>query len=90
MYVSLYEQGNCYNYDLFWMRKLLMYCKEINKLIGLIKEKGYFFVLLKLYLKNGFVKVFFGFGKGKKNYDKWEDLKCKDVKCEIERVFRDS
>ncbi|MBD5072467.1 SsrA-binding protein, partial [Xanthomonas citri pv. citri] len=71
-------------------RKLLMHRKEINKLIGLTKEKGYSLVPLKLYLKNGFAKVLLGLGKGKKNYDKREDLKRKDAKREIERAFRDS
>ncbi|MFA7746207.1 SsrA-binding protein, partial [Salinicoccus roseus] len=70
-------------------RKLLMHRKEINKLIGLTKEKGYSLVPLKLYLKNGFAKVLIGLGKGKKTYDKREDLKRKDAKREIERAFRD-
>ncbi|QDK66807.1 SsrA-binding protein [Bacillus halotolerans] len=90
MHVSPYEQGNRYNHDPLRTRKLLMHRKEINKLIGLTKEKGYSLVPLKLYLKNGFAKVLLGLGKGKKNYDKREDLKRKDAKREIERAFRDS
>ncbi len=89
MHISPYEQGNRYNHDPLRTRKLLMHRKEINKLIGLTKEKGYSLVPLKLYLKNGFAKVLIGLGKGKKTYDKREDLKRKDAKREIERAFRD-
>ncbi len=80
MHISPYEQGNRYNHDPLRTRKLLMHRKEINKLIGLTKEKGYSLVPLKLYLKNGFAKVLIGLGKGKKTYDKREDLKRKDAK----------
>lgn len=55
--------------------KLLLYKCEISKLIGYLKEMGYLLVFLKVYLKNGYVKVLLGFGKGKKKYDKCEDLK---------------
>ncbi|MDI3410822.1 SsrA-binding protein SmpB [Bacillus sonorensis] len=78
-----------YNHDPLRTRKLLMHRKQINKLIGLTKEQGYSLVPLKLYLKNGFAKVLLGLGKGKKRYDKREDLKRKDAKREIERAFRD-
>lgn len=89
MHISPYEQGNRYNHDPLRTRKLLMHRKQINKLIGLTKEQGYSLVPLKLYLKNGFAKVLLGLGKGKKKFDKREDLKRKDAKREIERAFRD-
>lgn len=89
MHVSPYEQGNRYNHDPLRTRKLLLHRKQISKLIGATKEEGYSLVPLKLYLKNGFAKVLIGIGKGKKKYDKREDLKKKDAKREIERAFRD-
>ena len=89
MHVSPYEQGNRYNHDPLRTRKLLLHRKEINKLIGETKEVGYTIVPLKLYLKNGYCKVLIGLGKGKKQYDKREDLKKKEAKRDIERAFRD-
>ena len=89
MHVSPYEQGNRYNHDPFRTRKLLLQSKEINKLIGETKETGYTIVPLKMYLKNGYAKVLIGLGKGKKQYDKREDLKKKEAKRDIERAFRD-
>jgi len=87
MHISPYEQGNRFNHDPLRTRKLLLHKREINKLIGLTKEQGYSLVPLKLYLKNGFAKVLIGLGKGKKQYDKREDLKRKEAKREIERAF---
>lgn len=89
MHISAYEQGNRYNHDPLRTRKLLLHKKEISKLIGLTKEKGYALVPLKLYLKNGFAKILLGVGKGKKKYDKREDLKQKQAKRDIERAFKD-
>ena len=89
MHVSPYEQGNRYNHEPLRTRKLLLHRKEINKLIGETKEVGYTIVPLKLYLKNGYCKVLIGLGKGKKQYDKRDDLKKKEAKRDIERAFRD-
>ena len=89
MHVSPYEQGNRFNHDPLRTRKLLLHKKEINRLIGETKETGYTIVPLKMYLKNGFAKVLIGLGKGKKQYDKRNDLKKKEAKREIERAFRD-
>lgn len=89
MHVSPYDQGNRYNHDPLRTRKLLLHRKEINKLIGETKETGYTIVPLKMYLKNGFAKVLVGLGKGKKQYDKREDLRKKEAKRDIERAFRD-
>lgn len=89
MHISPYEQGNRYNHEPLRTRKLLLHRTEISKLIGLTKEEGYALVPLKVYLKNGFAKVLLGLGKGKKKYDKREDLKKKEAKREVERAFRD-
>lgn len=89
MHVSPYEQGNRYNHDPLRTRKLLLHKKQINTLIGETKEAGYALVPLKVYLKNGFAKVLIGLAKGKKKYDKREDLKQKEAKREIERAFRE-
>jgi SsrA-binding protein len=89
MHVSPYDQGNRFNHDPLRPRKLLLHNREISKLIGETKITGYSLVPLKLYLKNGFAKVLIGLAKGKKNYDKREDLKQKEAKREIARVFRD-
>lgn len=89
MHISPYEQGNRFNHDPLRTRKLLLHRKEILKLIGYTKETGYTLVPLKIYLKNGFAKMELGLGKGKKQYDKRHDLKEKEAKREIARVFRD-
>ncbi|TDL78849.1 SsrA-binding protein SmpB [Peribacillus frigoritolerans] len=89
MHISPYEQGNRHNHEPLRTRKLLLHRKEISKLIGLTKEEGYALVPLKIYLKNGFAKVLIGLGRGKKKYDKREDLKKKEAKREVERAFRD-
>lgn len=89
MHISPYEQGNRHNHDPVRARKLLMHRKEIDKLIGITKEKGYTLVPLKIYIKNGVAKVLLGLGRGKKKYDKREDLKRKDAKREVERAFKD-
>lgn len=89
MHVSPYEQGNRYNHDPLRTRKLLLKKREIAKLIGATKEEGYALVPLKMYVKNGYAKVLIGLGKGKKKYDKREDLKKKEAKRDIERAFRE-
>ncbi|GGE81400.1 SsrA-binding protein SmpB [Priestia taiwanensis] len=89
LHISPYEQGNRYNHDPLRSRKLLLHKKQILELMGYSKETGYAIIPLKIYLKNGFAKLLVGLGKGKKNYDKREDLKRKEAKREIERAFRD-
>lgn len=89
LHISPYEQGNRYNHEPLRTRKLLLHKKQIANLIGVTKEEGYTIVPLKIYLKNGFAKVLLGLGKGKKNYDKREDLKKKEAKRDIERAFRE-
>ncbi|QKS72234.1 SsrA-binding protein SmpB [Paenalkalicoccus suaedae] len=89
MHISPYEQGNRYNHDPDRTRKLLLHRKQINQLIGLTQQKGYTLIPLKIYIKNGVAKLLIGLGKGKKKYDKREDLKKKDAKREIQRAFKD-
>lgn len=89
MHISPYEQGNRYNHEPLRTRKLLLHNREIVKLIGYTKETGYTLVPLKVYLKNGYAKLLLGLGKGKKQYDKRDDLKKKEAKREVERAFRD-
>ncbi|UTR15960.1 SsrA-binding protein SmpB [Salipaludibacillus sp. LMS25] len=90
LHISPYEQGNRYNHDPVRTRKLLLHRKQISQLIGLTQQKGYTLVPLKIYIKNGVAKVLIGLGKGKKKYDKREDLKQKDAKREIQRAFKDN
>ena len=85
MHISPYEQGNIYNKDPLRTRKLLLNKKEIYKLTGQIQQKGYTLVPISLYFKDSIVKVELGIGKGKKLYDKREDLKKKDSELYIKR-----
>lgn len=85
MHISPYEQGNIFNKDPMRNRKLLLNKREIFRLTGLIKQKGYTLVPISLYFKNSIVKVELGIGKGKKLYDKREDLKKKDSQMYIKR-----
>ena len=88
MHVSPYEKGNIFNKDPLRVRKLLMHKYEINKLLGKIKEKGYTMVPLKVYFKGSLVKVEIGLAKGKKLYDKRQDIAKKDMRREAERDFK--
>ncbi|RQD76446.1 MAG: SsrA-binding protein SmpB [Candidatus Syntrophonatronum acetioxidans] len=89
MHISPYDQGNIFNHDPLRTRKLLMHKREIKRLIGLTKEKGYTLVPLRLYLKNGKIKVELGLAKGKRQYDKRKALKEKTVDREIEKALKD-
>lgn len=83
MHISPYEHGNIFNKDPLRDRKLLLNRKEINKLYGYIQQKGYSLVPISLYFKGSLVKVNLGIGKGKKLYDKREDLAKKDAQRQI-------
>ena len=83
MHISPYEQGNIFNKDPLRDRKLLLTKREINKLIGLTKQKGYSLVPLNMYFKGSLVKIELGIGKGKKLYDKREDISKKDAERRI-------
>jgi len=88
MHINPYERGNIFNKDPLRSRKLLMHRSEIDKLEGKIREKGYTLVPLRVYLKNSLVKVEIGLARGKKNYDKRDDIAKKDQKREVERDFK--
>ena len=83
MHISPYEHGNIFNKDPLRDRKLLLHKKEIHKLLGLVKQKGYSLVPISIYFKGSFVKVELGIGKGKKLYDKRQDIAKKDAQRQI-------
>ena len=86
MYIAKYEEGNIFNHDERRERKLLLHKKEINKLLELVKKDGYTLVPTKLYMKKNLAKLKVGICKGKKNYDKRESIKKKDLKRIEEKV----
>lgn len=88
MHISPYEKGNIFNKDPLRVRKLLLHKSEIRKLIGQQKMKGYTLIPLKVYFKDSLVKVEVGLARGKKLYDKRDDIAKKDVKREAERDFK--
>ncbi len=83
MHISPYEHGNIFNKDPLRNKKLLLNKFEINKLIGLTKQKGYSLIPISIYFKGNFVKLELGIGKGKKLYDKRQDLAKKDAQKQI-------
>lgn len=87
MHISPYEQGNIFNKDPLRDKKLLLNKKEINKLVGLIKQQGYTLVPMNLYFSGKFVKLELGIGKGKKLYDKREDIAKKDAEMRIRKAL---
>ncbi len=88
MHISPYEKGNIFNRDPLRVRKLLLHRGEINKIEGKLKEKGLTLVPLKVYFKDSLVKVELGVARGKKLYDKRQDIAKKDQRREAEREFR--
>ena len=88
MHISPYEKGNIFNKDPLRVRKLLLHSYEIRKIEGKIREKGYTLVPLKVYFKGSLVKVEIGVAKGKKLYDKREDIAKKDEGREAQRDFK--
>lgn len=89
VHISPYEQGNIYNQDPIRTRKLLLHKREIRKLTGYIAQKGYTLVPLTVYIKDGLVKVEIGVGRGKKLYDKREDIARKDAERKIQRQLKE-
>ena len=83
MHISPYEHGNIFNKNPLRDRKLLLNKREINRLIGLTKQKGYTLIPISIYFKGNFVKVELGIGKGKKLYDKRQDIAKKDAEKQI-------
>lgn len=88
MHVSPYEKGNIFNRDPLRVRKLLLHKQEISKLSGKMSEKGYTLVPLQVYFKDGRAKMEIGLAKGKKNYDKRQDIAKKDQRREAEKEFK--
>ena len=85
LHISPYEFGNIYNKDPLRDRKLLVNKHEFNKLVGLIKQRGYSLIPMSLYFKGNFVKLELGIGKGKKLYDKREDIAKKDAEMRMKK-----
>lgn len=88
MHISPYEKGNIFNKDPLRVRKLLLHKKEINKLFGKMKEQGNTIVPLRVYFSDSLVKVEIGLAKGKKIYDKRENIAKKDQRREAQREFK--
>jgi len=89
MHISPYEQGNRFNHDPLRKRKLLLHKAEIAKLAGKVQQQGMTLIPLKIYLKQGLAKIELGLCKGKKIYDKREDLAKRDAKRQMERELRE-
>lgn len=88
MHISPYEKGNLFNKDPLRTRKLLLHKAEILKLAGKCKEKGYTIMPLQVYFKDGRAKMEIGLCRGKKLYDKRQDIAKKDQRREVEREFK--
>ena len=88
MHISPYEKGNIFNKDPMRVKKLLMHRYEINKIAGKLQQKGLTLVPLQVYLKGSLVKVEIGVARGKKLYDKRQDIAKKDIKREAEKEFK--
>ena len=88
MHISPYEKGNIFNKDPLRIRKLLLHRYEINKIEAKLKEKGLTLVPLKVYFKDSLVKVEIGMARGKKLYDKRQEISKKDQRREAEREFK--
>ena len=89
VHISPYEQGNRFNVDPYRTRKLLMHRKEINRLMGRVKEKGLTLVPLKMYLKKNRAKIEIALVKGKREYDKRESISKRDANREMERAIKE-
>jgi SsrA-binding protein len=88
MHISPYEQGNIFNKDPMRVKKLLLHKSEITKLTGRIKEKGFTIVPLQVYFKEGKAKIEIGLCRGKKLYDKRQDIAKKDQEREAQKEFK--
>jgi len=87
---ATYEMGNRYNHDPARERKLLLHRQEIKRLTGKLKERGFTMVPLKLYFKNGRVKVLLGLGRGKAKYDKRKTIQKREADREIQRIMKNN
>lgn len=89
MHISPYEQGNIFNRDPMRVRRLLMHKREIMRLFGTVKQDRYSLIPLSLYFKGSKVKVQLGLCKGKKLYDKREDMAARDAKRDMQRAIKE-
>ena len=89
MHISKYDEGNIFNHEPLRTRKLLLHKKEINKLIGTVKNEGITLIPTKVYLLRGNAKVEFAIAKGKKNYDKREDDRKNSIKKELRKYVKE-
>lgn len=89
MHISPYEQGNIFNKDPIRVRKLLMHKREIMRLFGTVKQEGYSLIPISMYFKGSKVKIQLGLCKGKKLYDKRDDMAVRDAKRNIERAMKE-
>lgn len=87
-HISSYDKGNIFNHEENRTRKLLMHKKEIKKLASKIELLGYTIIPLKIYFKKGIAKVEIALAKGKKNYDKRETIKNRDIEREVNKSFK--
>lgn len=87
-HISLYEEGNIFNHDENRTRKLLLHKKEILKLRDKVEMEGYTLIPLKIYFVKSKAKVLIGLAKGKKNYDKRETIKQRDIDREIQKNYK--
>lgn len=90
MHISPYEKGNIFNRDPLRVKKLLLHRSEIRKISGRIAQKGYTLVPLRIYFKGSLAKVEIALAKGKKLYDKRQDIAKKDQRRDAERNFKSS
>jgi len=89
MHISPYEQGNRFNHEPLRKRKLLLHRSEIARLHGKVQQQGMTLIPLKIYIKNGLAKIELGLCKGKKTFDKREDIAKRDAKRQMERDLRE-
>lgn len=90
MHISHYEEGNIFNHEETRTRKLLLHKKEILKLKNKVDLNGYTIIPLKIYFVKRKAKILLGLAKGKKNYDKREDIKKRDIEREVRKEFKES
>ncbi len=88
VHISPYEQGSIWNGDPERPRRLLLHRREINRLIGLTQQQGYTLIPLRVYFSGQYVKVLLGLCRGKKNYDKREDMARRDAQRHMERAMK--
>jgi SsrA-binding protein len=88
MHISLYEKGNIFNHDETRTRKLLLHKKEILKIRDKIDQEGYTLIPIKIYFKDNIAKILLGIARGKKNYDKRETIKKRDIDRELKKQIK--